>query len=99
FLHGSIAEVDDVDAFRCCGLLDAHDVVNHLGGASRIILGGEDGIRLNQLQAYASLNNLYVWTKYSGIDPEVSARGYNPAIDNSKTPRSKQFTLTLNVGF
>ena len=54
---------------------------------------------LNQLQAYASLNNLYVWTKYSGIDPEVSARGYNPAIDNSKTPRSKQFTLTLNVGF
>ncbi|MCR4602109.1 MAG: SusC/RagA family TonB-linked outer membrane protein [Prevotella sp.] len=54
---------------------------------------------LNRLQAYASLNNLYVWTKYSGIDPEVSSVGYNPAIDNSKTPRSKQFTLTLNVGF
>ncbi|MBQ8095776.1 MAG: SusC/RagA family TonB-linked outer membrane protein [Prevotella sp.] len=54
---------------------------------------------LNNLQAYASLNNLWVWTKYSGIDPEVSARGYNPAIDNSRTPRSKQFTLTLNVGF
>ena len=54
---------------------------------------------LNQLQAYASLNNLYVWTKYSGVDPEVSASGYNPALDNSKTPRSKQFTVTLNVGF
>jgi len=54
---------------------------------------------LTNLQAYASLNNLYVWTKYSGIDPEVSARGYSPALDNSRTPRSKQFTLTLNVGF
>ena len=54
---------------------------------------------LSNLQAYASLNNLYVWTKYSGTDPEVSARGYNPALDNSKTPRSKQFTVTLNIGF
>ena len=54
---------------------------------------------LSNLQAYVSLNNLYVWTKYSGIDPEVSARGYNPALDSSKTPRSKQFTATLNIGF
>ena len=54
---------------------------------------------LSNLQAYASLNNLYVWTRYSGIDPEVSAKGYQPAIDNSKTPRSKQFTVTLKVGF
>jgi len=54
---------------------------------------------LNNLQAYASLNNLYVWTKYSGTDPEVSQRGYTPAIDSARTPRSKQFTLTLNVGF
>jgi hypothetical protein len=54
---------------------------------------------LNQLQAYASLNNLYVWTRYSGVDPEVSASGYNPALDKSQTPRSKQFTFTLNIGF
>ena len=54
---------------------------------------------LSNLQAYASINNLYVWTKYSGIDPEVSARGYQPAFDTAKTPRSKQFTLTLSVGF
>ena len=54
---------------------------------------------LSNLQAYASINNLYVWTKYSGTDPEVSARGYSPAFDTARTPRSKQFTLTLNVGF
>ncbi len=54
---------------------------------------------LNQLQAYASLNNLYVWTKYSGVDPEISPSGYGVAADNSQTPRSKQFTVTLNIGF
>lgn len=54
---------------------------------------------LNQLQAYASVNNLYVWTKYSGVDPEVSPSGYGVAADASQTPRSKQFTFTLNVGF
>jgi len=54
---------------------------------------------LSNLQAYASINNLYVWTRYSGTDPEVSARGYSPAFDTARTPRSKQFTLTLNVGF
>lgn len=54
---------------------------------------------LNQLQVYASLNNLYVWTKYSGVDPEVSPSGYGVAADASQTPRSKQFTVTLNVGF
>ena len=54
---------------------------------------------LNQLQAYASLNNLFLWTKYSGVDPEVSPKGYGVAEDTSQTPRSKQFTVTLNIGF
>ena len=54
---------------------------------------------LNQLQLYGSMNNLYVWTKYSGVDPEVSPSGYGVAADVSQTPRSKQFTVTLNIGF
>ena len=54
---------------------------------------------LNMLQVYGSMNNLYCWTKYSGVDPEVSPKGYGIASDNSNTPRSKQFTITLNVGF
>ena len=35
----------------------------------------------------------------SGVDPEVSPSGYGVAADVSQTPRSKQFTITLNVGF
>ncbi len=54
---------------------------------------------LNQLQLYGSMNNLFLWTKYSGVDPEVSPKGYGVADDTSKTPRSKQFTATISVGF
>ncbi|MBQ9363112.1 MAG: SusC/RagA family TonB-linked outer membrane protein [Bacteroidaceae bacterium] len=54
---------------------------------------------ISNLALYFSMNNLYCWTKYSGVDPEVSIGGWGVATDNSKTPRSKQFTASLNIGF
>lgn len=54
---------------------------------------------LNQLQIYGSVNNLFCWTKYSGVDPEISVSGWGVAVDSSQTPRSKSFTATINVGF
>lgn len=54
---------------------------------------------LNQLQLYFSMNNLYCWTKYSGVDPEVSVGSWGVAQDTSQTPRSKSFTASITVGF
>ncbi len=54
---------------------------------------------LNQLQLYFSMNNLYCWTKYSGVDPEISTSGWGLAQDSSQTPRSKSFTASINIGF
>lgn len=54
---------------------------------------------LNNLQVYASMDNLYCWTKYSGVDPEIGIGGWGVCNDNSQTPRAKSFTATLNVGF
>ena len=54
---------------------------------------------LNQLQIYGSMNNLFCWTKYSGVDPEIATGGWGLAIDNSSTPRAKSFTATISVGF
>ncbi len=54
---------------------------------------------LSSLNLSASGNNLVFWTKYSGVDPEHSARGFSPCFDNSETPRSRSFTISLNVGF
>lgn len=54
---------------------------------------------LSSLSLYLSGNNLLCWTKYSGTDPEHSVSGYSYATDNSDTPRSKSFTIGLNVSF
>ena len=54
---------------------------------------------LNNLQLYMSLNNLWIWTKYSGTDPEISTGGWGVATDNSQTPRSKSVTASINIGF
>lgn len=47
----------------------------------------------------ASANNIACWTKYSGVDPEVSYGGYGLSTDNSQTPRSKYFTGSLSITF
>jgi hypothetical protein len=45
------------------------------------------------LRIYATAQNLYTWTNYSGLDPEVGNRG----IDGGQYPVSRVFTLGLNV--
>lgn len=54
---------------------------------------------LNNLQLYLSVNNLWLWTKYSGTDPEISTGGWGIATDSSQTPRAKSFTASINIGF
>ena len=54
---------------------------------------------LSTLSAYVTLNNLFCWTKYTGIDPEIASGTYTPASDGATTPRSKSITASLNFGF
>ena len=56
-------------------------------------------IGLNRLSFYASANNLFILTKYKGVDPEVAYGGYGAAIDSGKTPRAKSYTLGVTVDF
>lgn len=53
---------------------------------------------LRALSLSLSANNLFCWTKYSGVDPEVGYGSWGIAYDNSKTPRARSFTFSLNVG-
>lgn len=62
-------------------------------------------IKLSQLRIYVTGYNLWVWTKYSGYDPEVSTTRSNsyaaltPGIDYSAYPRSRSITFGVNVTF
>lgn len=48
---------------------------------------------------FLTANNLFILTKYSGVDPEVGVGGFNVVEDKSKTPRSKDWLLGLSVNF
>ena len=56
-------------------------------------------IGLNRISVYGSVNNPFVITKYSGVDPDIAQSGYNPAMDNAQTPRSRSYTLGVTVDF
>jgi hypothetical protein len=56
-------------------------------------------IGLKSLRIYAAIDNVFVWTKYSGWDPDVSV-GRNqltPGLDTDSYPRSRTFRLGINA--
>jgi len=53
---------------------------------------------IDKVSIYLNFNNLYVFTKYTGVDPEVGYGGFGVSSDNAQTPRSKDFTLGLSIG-
>ena len=58
---------------------------------------------INQVSFYLTINNLFVLSKYTGVDPEVGYDGPNGlfgvSVDRSPTPRSKDATLGISVTF
>ena len=54
---------------------------------------------IKQMNLYMTINNLFCLTKYHGVDPEVSYDNLGLSKDESITPRSKDFTLGLTLGF
>lgn len=59
-------------------------------------------IWVKSAQISFSAQNLGVWTKYSGYDPEVSMNrnnGLTPGIDKGSVPRNHNYTLGLKLQF
>ncbi|WP_200977361.1 TonB-dependent receptor [Echinicola sp. 20G] len=62
-------------------------------------------IGLSQFRVYATGSNLKLWTDYSGYDPEVSTTrsssyaALTPGVDYSSFPRSRSYTVGLNITF
>lgn len=58
-------------------------------------------LKISKLRFYLTGNNLAVFTKYTGYDPEVSVsnNGLTPGLDYSAYPKSRSFIFGLNVTF
>ena len=58
-------------------------------------------IGLTKLRLYATGNNLFTWTPYTGFDPEVStmSSALTPGVDFGAYPRSRSFVFGINVAF
>ena len=54
---------------------------------------------LNRVSLYASINNPFVITTYSGVDPDIAFGGEWPATDDAQTPRPRSYTLGITVEF
>lgn len=56
---------------------------------------------LNRMNMYLTFNNVFVLTKYTGVDPEVNNGSISVggvSYDGSNTPRSKDMTFGVTVG-
>ena len=59
-------------------------------------------IGMTKLRVYATVYNAFLWTKYSGYDPEINSYGDNPAlfgVDLGGYPNSRTFNLSLRANF
>jgi len=54
--------------------------------------------RIDKMNLYMSFNNLFVLTKYLGVDPEVGYGSLGISKDEGQTPRSKDMTLGVTIG-
>jgi TonB-linked outer membrane protein, SusC/RagA family len=55
---------------------------------------------IENLRLYGTVNNLFVITKYTGVDPEVNQGGIAPGIDsNNFYPKTRTILFGLNVIF
>ncbi|WP_158826634.1 SusC/RagA family TonB-linked outer membrane protein [Mucilaginibacter lacusdianchii] len=55
---------------------------------------------IKNIRLYVSANNLFVITKYKGIDPEINIGGLTPGIDNNNYyPKTRTYIFGLNASF
>lgn len=82
--------VDDADYFRISNLTVGYDFTKLVK------------MPLSQLRIYASISNLYTFTGYKGMDPEVgygNGASWSQGIDIGNYPLSRTFLLGANIKF
>ena len=61
-----------------------------------------NGLKLSNVRVYAQVQNAALFTKYSGIDPEISVNGGSnlaPGVDRNSIGQARSYTAGINVSF
>lgn len=59
-------------------------------------------LKLSSVRIYTQVFNAFVWTKYTGTDPEISSNGnsnISPGVEKNSVPQGRTFTMGINIGF
>ncbi|EON77491.1 TonB-dependent receptor [Lunatimonas lonarensis] len=59
-------------------------------------------LKLSSVRVYSQVFNAFVWTKYTGTDPEISSNGnsnVSPGVEKNSVPQGRTFTMGINIGF
>lgn len=59
-------------------------------------------LNIERVRLYAQVFNAYVFTKYTGSDPEVSTNGDTnlaPGIDRNSAPQARTWSFGININF
>ena len=56
-------------------------------------------IKVENLRIYASLDDFFVFTKYPGLDPEVTGIGNALGVDKGSYPNSRKIVAGVNITF
>lgn len=55
---------------------------------------------INKLRVYVTGQNLFVITKYTGLDPEIEMSGLDPGVEGREYyPKSRTFSVGINLSF
>jgi hypothetical protein len=60
------------------------------------------GLKIESIRIYAQVFNAFVFSKYTGSDPEVSANGdsnLTPGIDRNTVPQARTMSFGVNINF
>ena len=58
-----------------------------------------EGLEFRNMSISGQVTNLFTWTDYGGLDPEVNAQGMNKGVDVGAWPTPRQFLFGVNIGF
>jgi TonB-dependent starch-binding outer membrane protein SusC len=92
--------VNDVNSYRYSSrFLESGNYIR-LDNATLGYNFGKLGQDVKQLRLYVSVNNLFVITKYKGIDPEINQGGLAPGVDaRNFYPKTRTFMIGVNASF